>query len=451
MSKLDIDVLVTLGMYGPAEAASAPRAWRREHRFMDKSWPDSSDELGDLLWRTNAEAVLDPDWDDEPPPAAYIFEPIPCPVTAVEGLKAISCYGYQTADDRHRWEASAASAYCEWLRIQLIGYVPGFEDAPWGWQDRDVDLRIDRARVTGIAKRIGEPAPAPPDVARVVEVLMANGIKLEPYAGIDDDFPAGVHVWIDRDFQAQQSRKIGHWASANRFNRDHIHVRGYADEDAAHVGYLLRRAVHEHVTERGLVDWTRRVARFGRVVVDLARSPTISGPSPIPPPGYMTLDQQLRALAALGEADEAWSTDALPMIADSTDGTVLCRGVVLSNGYASRAIQVANDDDGLRQMAMQIGDEDDRERVLNVNPETHTVLLIHGVADAERVPRARMQSLASPPGKDPKYLLDLTVEGLRWTPAVVVVIDKLPQHPTEAVLRHPGAGDARTPFGVYHP
>jgi hypothetical protein len=76
-------------------------------------------------------------------------------------------------------------------------------------------------------------------------------------------------------------------------------------------------------------------------------------------------------------------------------------------------------------------------------------LVIHGVASADRIAHARVQELASPPGADPKYLLDMTVEGLRWTPAVVVVIDKLPQRPTEAVLRHPEAGASLTPFSVY--
>jgi hypothetical protein len=143
------------------------------------------------------------------------------------------------------------------------------------------------------------------------------------------------------------------------------------------------------------------------------------------------------------------STDDLPIVADVKGGAVVCRGIALPNGHADRAIHVATDSDGLRRLAMLVDDDQDWQKVLNIDPETHTALLIQGVAHAERVTRARLQELASPPGSDPGYLLDLTIDGLRWIPAVVVVIDKLPRHPTEAVVGHPAAGNSRTPFRVY--
>jgi hypothetical protein len=273
LSKLHIDVLVTLGMSGPAEAVGAPSKWRFDNRFMGTSWPDSPDELGELLWRANADAVLDPECDDEERPPTHVFEPFPYPVTAVEGLKAISCYGYETADDRERWEGSVPEAYCRWLQLQLIYRLPGYDEAPWGWQIPDLDAIADRTRVAALAEHTSEPAPTDPDVARALELLIANGIELEPHTDVDNDLPAGVYVPIDRDFQMQPSRKVGHWSSANLLNRGQVHVRAYADDAAAHVGYLLRRAVHEHVTEQGLVEWTRRVARYGRLVIDLARYP----------------------------------------------------------------------------------------------------------------------------------------------------------------------------------
>jgi hypothetical protein len=153
--------------------------------------------------------------------------------------------------------------------------------------------------------------------------------------------------------------------------------------------------------------------------------------------------------AILGHPDESWSTDDLPIIAEIEGGAVVCQSIALPNGYGGRGIQVMSDDDDLRRLATLIEGTHDRQKILDIDPETHTALVIHGVASADQVARARIQELASPPGANPKYLLDLTIEGLRWTPAVVVAIDKLPQRPTEAVLRHPGAGATPTPFSVY--
>jgi hypothetical protein len=60
LSKLHIDVLVTLAMSGPAEVIGASERWRSSDWFVRHSWPAGPDELGEMLWRANADAVLDP-------------------------------------------------------------------------------------------------------------------------------------------------------------------------------------------------------------------------------------------------------------------------------------------------------------------------------------------------------------------------------------------------------
>lgn len=52
--------------------------------------------------------------------------------TAVEALKLISCYEYQSCEHPD-WEASEAFAFCAALRHALIAQLPGYQDAPWEW------------------------------------------------------------------------------------------------------------------------------------------------------------------------------------------------------------------------------------------------------------------------------------------------------------------------------
>ena len=49
----------------------------------------------------------------------------------VEILKAIACYEYQACETPD-WDASIAKAFCAWLRVRAIEFLPGYEDAEWG-------------------------------------------------------------------------------------------------------------------------------------------------------------------------------------------------------------------------------------------------------------------------------------------------------------------------------
>jgi hypothetical protein len=447
LSKLDIDVLVTLSVSGPAEADHPRPRWRQSFRYRETSWPESPHALGETLWRANADAVLDSGWDEAPDaPPTYVFEPFPYPITAVEGLKAIACYRHQTADDPRRWDGSVPEAFCISLERGLIAYLPGFDVAPWGWTSGHVEAKAWQARRAAPDEDAGETVPVGADVTHAIELLVSQGIELEPHTGVDDDVPAGGAGRIDPAFQALPSRKVGHWSSTNTYNYHQVQVRAYADAGAAHVGYLVRRAVYERVPDERWAESTRIVARHGRLVVDLARHP-VAPTVDLTRYTHVTLQQQRDALALLGEPDESWSSDALPIIADVEGATVAAQGIVLPHS-SGRAVRVVTDHEGLQRLAELITDEHVRQQVLDIDPDTHTAVLVHGIAGANRLTRAHIQELASPPGYEPAYLLSLTIEGLRWTSAVLFVIDKLPVRPTEAVLHHPGAGLWITPLTV---
>ena len=63
----------------------------------------------------------------------YIYSyttPIRFDWEAVDILKAISCYEYQTCE-APGWDTSTAKAFCEGLRDAVIPALPGYNDAPW--------------------------------------------------------------------------------------------------------------------------------------------------------------------------------------------------------------------------------------------------------------------------------------------------------------------------------
>src|SRR5207248_6354753 len=86
MSKVDIDILVGLGLYGPAEAGEAWWPFHERHGPTGTEPPlEVATALGAMLWQANADMVFDPEDDEYEPLPEYTFERVPFPVTAVEG------------------------------------------------------------------------------------------------------------------------------------------------------------------------------------------------------------------------------------------------------------------------------------------------------------------------------------------------------------------------------
>ena len=129
VSKLDIDVLVQLAWVGPLAATG----WRPMTR--------DPDGLGQALWQRNYESNAE---EGDPPLPEYGFEPLPIEITAVEGLKHVGCYRYQTETLGRAHEGDDLATLVQELAVRLESELPGYSEAPWGWDDEGVHFRLGR-------------------------------------------------------------------------------------------------------------------------------------------------------------------------------------------------------------------------------------------------------------------------------------------------------------------
>lgn len=80
-------------------------------------------EITDLPGRADAEYLI---------PFKYKMFATPPPPVVI--LKQVRCYMYQSCE-HNEWETSSAKAFCDSLISSLIGRLPGYEEAPWGWEE----------------------------------------------------------------------------------------------------------------------------------------------------------------------------------------------------------------------------------------------------------------------------------------------------------------------------
>lgn len=57
-------------------------------------------------------------------------------LSLAEIARAISCYDYQSCE-HPEWEASWAHAFCRRLEQRTLASLPGYDDAPWGFEESD--------------------------------------------------------------------------------------------------------------------------------------------------------------------------------------------------------------------------------------------------------------------------------------------------------------------------
>ena len=152
VSKTHIDLLITAGLIIPTQTI---RNSRLRWYLPDETSPDrhqvfelddfNADDIGVTLWAENHASVNHryPDASDDlpgpvdfdgPDVLTYTHQPIPGPIDPVVVLKVINCYQYQSCE-HPGWETSSAHAFCTSLTQACISALPGYDQAPWGFDD----------------------------------------------------------------------------------------------------------------------------------------------------------------------------------------------------------------------------------------------------------------------------------------------------------------------------
>jgi hypothetical protein len=136
-----VDVIIAAGLR-PGSLPGSRLKWLRSLSPIE--WVeldhDTANQVGGMLLAENVRSVVYryADADGMIPDhalAEYVFTQPPRDVpTTVEAFKAIDCLVYQSCE-HSEWEASEAYRFCEALRRRLIHQLPGYDDAPYVWND----------------------------------------------------------------------------------------------------------------------------------------------------------------------------------------------------------------------------------------------------------------------------------------------------------------------------
>ncbi len=154
MSKVHVDLLVGVALYGPRDGER--RRWWVEDGLMQwytkgvmrKATAERADEIGAMLvaenvasvryrYREGLDALL-------PGPVVqywrepYLWTQPAYRPTIAEAVKAIGCYDYQSCE-HPGWESSEAKQFCEALEHALAIRIPGYDKAPWEWTSEEIE------------------------------------------------------------------------------------------------------------------------------------------------------------------------------------------------------------------------------------------------------------------------------------------------------------------------
>lgn len=146
-NKVHYDLLVKTMMEGLPDIDFKYRYW--------EPLGDSYDELGELLLRETVRSVryrygedtdMVPDWACRP----YTYTDPGVRLTAIEFIKAIQCYRYQSCEHR-KWKNSKAEAltreaiFRAALKLVSTRMEEEFEKAPWDWTEEDLVEKVIRS------------------------------------------------------------------------------------------------------------------------------------------------------------------------------------------------------------------------------------------------------------------------------------------------------------------
>ena len=149
VDKKHIDLLITAGLMFPQmRMRNTYQEWTRDNHHV-RLTDENADAIGGQLWAENYTSVkslygVTDDSEDVPGPAdfeatqvlTYTFTRVPGTLDPVVVLKALDCYEYQSCE-HDGWKTSGAHEFCEVLRSVAISILPGYDDAPWDFDDQN--------------------------------------------------------------------------------------------------------------------------------------------------------------------------------------------------------------------------------------------------------------------------------------------------------------------------
>lgn len=143
VNKSHINAIIQAGL----NVQYKPFTWYHEENGELKQYKltsDTADEVGQMLLDECVHSVRyryeDSDLSDLPGPinAEYLmpfeWKPFVRMPTPIEAIKLIHCLNYQSCE-HPEWDTSNAHDFCQGLCHTLESQVPGYDDAPWEWDD----------------------------------------------------------------------------------------------------------------------------------------------------------------------------------------------------------------------------------------------------------------------------------------------------------------------------
>lgn len=398
LTDFEINLLVHLALHGPREADS----WR--------PLTDRPAEIGSQLRARNVAAAGDP----EDKPRAYEYESLSLELSAVEGLKQVSHYLYQTADDEGAWRRGTVGRFIDSLQSALISALPGWAEAPWSWSVQDT-LDHEPKPLSETELTVDPRVKALLDRFEQVGATLVPSPEWSPVVGVSD-----------------ARSVLGIWHYPEKYlGTPPLRVSLLSHEAIAAHHYLRLRSDFDRINPNLNVG----LFRFGAAVVRIEWQKWMVQPPDGP------REEELWALVdRLGEADERWTSHEPPLFTGA--GEVLARRVRTASTHPlSVGVVVAHDRRTLGRLSPMILDESVRAEVESVDLGSRIVLLVNGVAELGELAQLTMREFVTMGTYDPErpsFKVELTLESPAAGVGSILVIDRPPHVPQMADVRWPG-------------
>ena len=136
VSKAHIDVLIGAAL---DEGYGGRFHWYTADGKAHELSRENANEVGAMLWAENHRSV-NARYNESTPVPEYTFERRGT-VSPGGVAKAVNCYEYQSCE-HDGWRGSAAFEFCAALTGEMARKLPGYEDAPWGFEEENTPRQV---------------------------------------------------------------------------------------------------------------------------------------------------------------------------------------------------------------------------------------------------------------------------------------------------------------------